>query len=288
MSKIMLQTVVADLDRLPALPEVVQDLIDYLQHPEVDVGQVAQRITRDAALTAKVLRVANSSFYGLQSQVATIPDALAILGLRAVSTLVTGAAVVAHFQTLAVAGYDQRAFWLHNAGTALCARMLARQVDANTLNPRAGTSPENAFTAGLLHDIGRLILAARFPEEYRRVAFYRAEHDCHPIEAEHEVLGFDHAQIGAALAARWKFPPEIAAAIASHHTPMDQAADSLASLIHLADVMAHVLEFPGGEEDLVPRLSSGAWDRLGIGWGEFKRLLGEVNVQRDEAERLLN
>ncbi|MGP1680042.1 MAG: HDOD domain-containing protein [Burkholderiales bacterium] len=279
MSEITLQTVVADLDRLPALPEVVQDLMDYLQRPEVDVGQVAYRIARDPALAAKLLRVANSSFYGLQSQVATVPDALVVLGLRAVRTLVTGAAVVTHFQTLAAVGYDQRAFWLHSAGTALCARALARELGANT---------ENAFTAGLLHDIGRLILAARFPEAYRRVAAYRAGHDCHPIEAEHEVLGFDHAQIGAALAARWKFPAGIAAAIAGHHAPMDQPADSLAGVIHLADVMAHVLEFPGGEEDLVPRLFSAAWNRLGIGWGEFKRLLGEVDAQRDDAERVLS
>jgi len=279
MSKITLQMVVADLDRLPALPEVVQDLMDYLQRPEVDVGQVAYRLARDPALAAKLLRVANSSFYGLQSQVSTIPDALVVLGLRAVRTLVTGAAVVTHLQTLVVAGYDQRALWLHSAGTALCGRILAREFGANA---------ENAFTAGLLHDIGQLILAARFAEANRRVWAYRAEHDCHPIEAEREVLGFDHGQIGAALAARWKFPAEIAAAITSHHTPMDQAAGSLAGLIHLADVMAHVLGFPGGKDDLVPRLSSLAWNRLGIGWGEFKRLLGEVDAQRDDAERLLN
>ena len=279
MSEITLQMVVADLDRLPALPEVVQDLMDYLQRPEVDVGQVAYRIARDPALAAKLLRVANSSFYGLQRQVATIPDALTVLGLRASLTLVTGAAVVTQFQTLVVAGYDQRAFWLHSAGTALCARALAREL---------GTNMENSFTAGLLHDIGRLILAARFPEKFRSVTTYRVEHDCHPIEAEQEVLGFDHTQIGAAIAVRWKFPAEIVAAIASHHNPMDMPADSLVDLVHLADIMAHVLEFPGGNEDLVPRLSNVAWNRLGIGWAEFKRLLGEVDAQRDDAEWILS
>lgn len=279
MSEITLQMVVADLDRLPALPEVVQDLMNYLQRPEVDVGQVAYRIARDPALAAKLLRVANSSFYGLQRQVATIPDALTVLGLRAARTLIIGAAVVTHFQTLVVAGYDQRAFWLHSAGTALCARALAREL---------GTNMENSFTAGLLHDIGRLILAARLPEKYRSVMAYRAEHDCYPIEAEQEVLGFDHTQIGAALAVRWKFPAEIAVAIANHHNPMDIPANSLVDLIHLADVMAHVLEFSGGNDDLVPCLSDVAWDRLGIGWVEFKRLLGEVDAQRDEAEWMLS
>jgi putative nucleotidyltransferase with HDIG domain len=279
MSEITLEMVVADLDQLPALPEVVQDLMEYLQLTEVDVAQVAYRIARDPALAAKLLHVANSSFYGLQRQVATIPDALTVLGLRAVGTLVTGAAVATHFQGLVVVGYDQRAFWLHSAGTALCARALARELDVNM---------ENSFTAGLLHDIGRLILAARFPEKFHSVAIYRAEHDCYPIEAEQAVLGFDHTQIGAALAMRWKFPAEITAAIASHHKPMDMTANSLVDLVHLADVMAHVLEFPGGDDDLVPPLSHVTWNRLGIGWSEFKRLLGEVDTQRDDAEWVLS
>ncbi len=279
MSEITLQMVVADLDRLPALPEVVQDLMDYLQRPEVDVGQVAYRIARDPALAAKLLRVANSSFYGLQRQVATIPDALTVLGLRAARTLVIGAAVVTHFQALVVAGYNQRAFWLHSAGTALCARVLAREL---------GVNMENSFTAGLLHDIGRLILAARFPEKYRSVMAYRSEHDCHLIEAEQEILGFGHTQIGAALAVCWKFPPEIAVAIANHHNPVNTPANSFTDLVHLADVMAYVLEFAGGNDDLVPCLSDVVWNRLGIGWVEFKRLLGEVDAQRDEVEWMLS
>ncbi|OIR00931.1 ribonuclease Y [mine drainage metagenome] len=277
MSEISLQTVVADLDRLPALSAVVQDLLDYLQRPEVDVGQVAHRIARDPTLAARLLRVANSSFYGLQGQVATIPDALVVLGLRAVRTLVTGAAVVGHFRTLAT-GRDLRAFWAHSAGTALCARILARE---------QAVSAENAYIAGLLHDIGRLILAARFPEADQRVESHRALRDCSSLEAEREVLGFDHAQIGAALAARWKFPAEIATAIASHHSPADQPDGALVDLIHVADVMAHALDFPGGEDDLVPRLSAVAWNRLGLGWDEFKRLLGEVDAQRGDAESVL-
>ncbi|MEO6422184.1 MAG: HDOD domain-containing protein [Candidatus Nitrotoga sp.] len=278
MSEITLQMVVADLDRLPALPEVVLDLMNYLQRSEVDVGQVAYRIEREPALTAKLLRVANSSFYGLQRQVGTIPDALTVLGLRAAHTLIIGAAVVTHFQTVIVAGYDQRAFWLHSVGTAICARALAREL---------GYNMENAFTAGLLHDIGRLILAARFPENYRNVMAYRAEHDCYPIEAEQEILGFDHTQIGATLAVRWKFPAEIALAIANLINPMEMPTNSLVDLIHVADIMAYVLDFSGGNEDLVPCLSDVAWKRLGIGWNEFKRLLGEVDAQRDESEMIL-
>ena len=276
-SPLTLPTVLADLGLLPALSEVVMDLLNYLEHPDVDGNQVAQKIARDPGLCAKLLSVANSSFYGLQGQVETISDALVVLGLRAVRTLVTATAVVSHLQALA--GRQQRAFWVHSAGTALCARALARRV---------GTNAEAAFTAGLLHDLGRLILAARFADQYRAVVDYRVEHDIYVIEAEHQVLGFDHTEVGAALAQRWKFPVDTVAAIACHHTPTDQPAGSLAGLIHVADAMAHALGFVGDEEDLMPRLSGVVWTRLGLSWDEFQRLLGEVDAQRDEAEWVLD
>jgi len=250
----------ADLDKLPALPEVVLDLLDYLRRDEVDPVQVANKIARDPVLTAKLLRIANSSFYGLQSTVATVQDAIVVMGLRAVGSLITAAAVVRHCQTMAAAGDGQRTFWRHCGGTAICARALGRRV---------GINPESAFVAGLLHDLGRLILMTRFPRAYADVLLYRAEHDCYRLEAERKVLGFDHTQVGAALVSRWKFPVEIVAAIASHHGGEDQVATSLADVVHVADVMTHVLGFPNGEEDLVPPLSGLAWHRLGVSWEEF-------------------
>ena len=282
MNEPTLQQVVAEIDRLPALSTVVQDLLDYLHHPDVDIGQVALRIARDPTLAARLLRVANSSFYGLQGRVATIADALVVLGLRAVRTLVSGSAVAAHLKSLAT-GCDDRAFWSHSAGTALCARVVARKVGANS---------ESAFTAGLLHDIGWLILAARFPEAQQGVAAYRVRNDCYSLAAEHAVLGFDHAQIGAALAARWKFPAEIAAAISGHHSPAEQSGEAgaqvtMVDLVHVANVLAHALEFPGGEDDLVPPLSAASWQRLGLPWSELPRLLGAIDAQRGEAEMLL-
>lgn len=271
------EAVVGGLDQLPALPEVVVDLLDYLRGSEVDAGQLAHKIARDPALATKLLRVANSSFYGLQSQVASVQDALVVLGLRAVGTLVTAAAIVRHCQALAATSEDQRTFWRHCGGTAICARVLARRV---------GISPESAYTAGLLHDLGRLILMARFPRAFAEILTYRAAHDCYRVEAEREVLGFDHAQVGAALVTRWKFPAEIVAAIAFHHGTADQpaASSSLVDVVHVADAMAHILGFPNGEEDLVPPLSAKVWHSLGIGWEEFKRLLGEADGQRDDVE----
>ncbi len=279
MNALTLEKVISDFGQLPAFPEAVMNLLDYLKQDEVDASHVAQMIAGDQVLVAKSLRIANSSFYGLQRQVATISDAIVVLGLRTVGTLVTAMAITSGFQSLQVAGYDQRAFWLHNGGTALCARALANQLAVN---------PESAFTAALIHDIGYLVLATRFPQHFARVIEYRNQNDCLMVEAEHEVLGFDHAQIGAALAQRWNFAADIGDAVAGHHAPEEQKASSLANLIHLADVMAHVLNFPGGEHDLVPRLSTVAWNRLGLDWQDFKHLMATVDAQRQDAEILLN
>lgn len=269
--------VVANLEKLPALPEVVMDLLDYLQQANVDAGKVAQKIARDPALAARLLRVANSSFYGLQGRVATVNDALVVLGLRAARALVTAAAVINHIETLADGG-DRRAFWRHSGATALCARSLARLTGAN---------PEGAYTAGLLHDIGRIALLVRFPGECRNVRAWRDRQDAYLLDAEREVLGFDHAQVGGALARLWKFPPEIEIAIAGHHTPAEQPATSLSDIVHVADILAHALDFFGAEDDPIPCLSHLVWRRLGLDWIQIKQLLAEVDRQRDDVDLVL-
>ena len=189
-----------------------------------------------------MLRVANSSFYGLRGKVVTVQDAMVVLGFRNVRTLVMAAGVTGGFPAAAAGGFDLRAFWMHGIVTAVCARSFAGD---------AGIDPERAFTAGLLHDIGRVVLATCFPDHYRRVAEYRARHDCHPIEAERQILGLDHAAVGSALTERWKFAPVIQRAVAGHHSPPEAAPPGakpdVAGLIHVADVAAHALDLAGDD-----------------------------------------
>jgi putative nucleotidyltransferase with HDIG domain len=283
-SALTLDRVMADFGRLPASPDVTMELLDYLQREEVDAAHISHLICRDQTLAAKALRIANSSFYGLQCQVVTIHDAMVVLGLRAVHTLITTAAIAARMKAMQPAGCDQHGFWLHSVGTALCAQALARQANSG----KTGTlwNSEKAFTAGLLHDIGSLVLAVRFPEHHAEVLAYRDANDCLIIEAEHEVLGFDHAQVGGALALNWKFSDEIVEAVAWHHTPEEQPASSLAGLTHLADIMAHALNFPGGENDQMPHLSAVAWNRFGLTWQDFKGMMAEVDARRSDTDIL--
>ncbi len=278
MTGLTLEHVVADLANLPPLPEVVIEILECFQHDNVDTDEIADKIARDQALAARSLRIANSSFYGLQTRVASIHDAMIVLGFRAVRTLVTAASVTSRFGAIHVEGFDQRGFWLHNAGSALAARALAGRV---------GAAADVAFTAGLLHDLGRLALVVRHPAHYTAVREYRERHDCQWLDAEHDVLGFDHTHIGAALARRWRFATVIEEAVAGHHAPDALPAKSLAGIVHVADIVSHVLEFDPHVEDLVPRLSEVAWHRLGLGWRDFRELLAEVDRQRGTADLLL-
>lgn len=273
MIDLTLSAVEAELDQLPALPTVAMELMQSMQNPHVEAHDIALKMSKDPVLVAKLLRVANSSFYGLQGQVESIEDALLVLGLRATLALVTAACVTRHFQDMGC--FDQRPFWLHSAETAVCAQVLARHVGAN---------PEIAFLSGLLHDIGHLVLAMRFPEYLTQVQNHRAQQDCRTVDAECAVLGFNHAQVGALLAKRWKFPENIVLAIEQHHHQQQTTAPSqFGSITHLADIMAHALEELPPKNAQIPQLSAGAWMQLGLEWTDFPMLLAKADAYRKEA-----
>ncbi len=272
MSKLTADTVLARIRQLPSLPAVVLDLLASLEDDDADINALARKISQDQALVVKTLRVANSSFYGLQGQVETIHDALVVLGFRQLRTLVVAASVNTRIPGAELDAALNRHFWQHGLLVGLCAQQLAKA---------CGRNADGAFTAGLLHDLGRLVLAGCFAAEYREVEAYRREHDCYGLEAEAAVLGIDHAAVGGALAERWNLPASLREAMAQHHAP-EEAVDKNTALIHVADIMAHALDLTQVADDLVPRLSASAWNQLGLDWTRFKScLLAAENQGKD-------
>ncbi|MES2932881.1 MAG: HDOD domain-containing protein [Pseudomonadota bacterium] len=245
MTTIAIEDVIKKIQNLPSLPAVVIELLNSMDQEDIDTSLLAEKIALDQSLAAKTLRVANSSFYGMQSKVTTIHQAISILGFHSIRTLVTAAALTGSFPSSG-SGFDFQSFWRHSIGTAVCAKFLARQLAINQ---------EFAFTAGLLHDIGRLVLVTRFPVEYEAAAAHRLAHDCTMIEAETAVLGIDHALIGSSLAAYWKFPLAMQNAVATHHALPEKNKVSLGMVVHVANTFAHALDLSGAEEDLVPPLA---------------------------------
>ncbi len=255
---------------LPSLPAVVVELLMTMEQHDVDTHALAARISLDQALTAKALRLANSSFYGLQSKVTSISQAIAVLGFHSIRTLVTACSITASLPPRAVPGFDFEAFWRHAIAGAVCARVLARLI---------GVNPDTAFTAGLLHDLGVLVLASQFPADYVRVVAWQSEHDCVAAEAERQIFGTDHAAVGAALAEHWKFPQQIGAAVAAHHlTVADDgfAPSDLTTVIQAANVLAHALDLGGEERDQVPPLSLAVWRTLDRGERPWDSVFSEI------------
>lgn len=273
-----LAQVVRQIGALPSFPAVILELIQSLGDDNIDTQLLARKIARDQALVAKMLRVANSSFYGLQGKVTSIQDVIVVLGLRSVRMLALAAAVTGSFSSSnAVSGFDFNGFWRHSMGAALCAKALAKRMKVNE---------ENAFTAGLLHDLGRLVLASCFPVHLGAVLAYRNVHDCLLLQAEREVIGIDHAMIGEALATHWKFPALILEAVGRHHSLDAGVHTPLSGIIHLANGMAHALQFCEGEYCLVPPLSSEVWDSLPLE-EDFQKIFDEVESQFEGACQML-
>ena len=270
--------IVRQLQNLPTLSAVVVDLLASVEEENIDINILARKVSHDQALTAKTLRFANSSFFGSQSRVTTIQQAISLLGVRSVRHLIVATALAGQFPDSACAGFDSRAFWRHSVATAVCCRVLAMHLHLNQ---------DYAFTAGLLHDIGRLVLVSRFPHQYAAVISARAAADCTLLEAERTILGLDHVDVGLALAAHWKFSETIQKAIAGHHAPETFGHASIASIVHVANSIVQALDLGGVEDDLVAPVSQVAWDGLGMQEHEYFRIFRETEMQFDAVSQTL-
>jgi putative nucleotidyltransferase with HDIG domain len=265
----------SQINALPVLPQAAMDALAALRDDRLDAEQCAEPIAHDPALTARLLRIANSAFYGVSGRVSCVSDAVHMLGRRTVGNAVTAATVIGQFRPVDVPGFAFAEFWRHAIGVAIAARALARQTQQDE---------DVAFTAGLLHDIGRLALATCFPHELAQALSYVAEADISFNEAEHERLGVDHADLGAMIATHWRLPDVVAQTIYSHHRPT-AAADggfALAHIVHLADAITHALDLSGAENEMVPELVESADIFVSMHPSKILKVFDEVetNVHR--------
>jgi putative nucleotidyltransferase with HDIG domain len=199
---------------LPSLPTVVTQLINLVGDPATSARDISQLISADQALTAKILKVANSAFYGFPRKIATVQLAIVVLGFETVKNLGLSVAVLKRFHAgKAHPLFDRQRFWEHAIGCGVAARMLARKLDRKLEG--------EAFVAGVVHDIGKLILIEYFPNEFGESLEMARDEYLTISEAEMKVIGVTHAEIGGWLAEKWNLPETLVQAITYHHNPMD-------------------------------------------------------------------
>ncbi|MBT9491689.1 MAG: HDOD domain-containing protein [Paucibacter sp.] len=273
MLKPELQHLIAGIRDLPTPNAVVIDLLNSLADEHLSGEQLARKISQDQAIAAKLLRLANTSFFGLSRQVTSISDAVAIVGLRSVRNIALTAGLMSSFDAGRCQGFELEAFWRHSLACALGAEALAV-----SLRMDGGM----AFGTGLLHDMGRMALACALPEAYAEVLRVCGEKDLPLLEVEQTLMGTDHGEFGAALGEHWQLARPLIDAMALHHQPPEQTPSAWVDLVNVADGMAHGLGLDGLADEAVAALSLGSWKRLSLADEEVLKAFASVEAQHIE------
>lgn len=267
---VSLEEVTRRVNDLPALPHIVAQVLKLTSDPDSTIQQLNEVICQDQTLTAKVLRLANSAYYGYPRRIGTIVEALVILGFNTIRNLVL-AASVHRMLNQEIIGYRMGPgeLWRHSIGCAMAARTLARRVHFSP--------PDQAFIAGLLHDIGKVILSVYVSETYEEI-FYKVKEEQIPFsKAEAEILGFTHADVGARVADKWNLPVPLVDAIAYHHHPeLSKENSKLAALVHLADVLCMTMGVGLGGDGLYYSVAPEAFTILDLQSEDLESIMAEL------------
>jgi len=248
-----LTSLIGSRDDIFSLPSVLAKINTVVQNPLSTPEEAAEVIALDPGLSAKLLRLVNSSYYGFIAKVDTLSRAVTIVGSKQLGTMAMGLSVTSMFQNIPPELLNLREFWKHSVACGIIAGTLATMIDKNIA--------ERAFVAGLLHDIGRLVMIATHPELCHKTQGLAKIQSRLLFDTESEVFGYDHAQVGAALMASWRFPASLENAVLLHHQP-SETTPLESSLIHVADILTHALEIGSSAECLVPPLAPEAWPSL--------------------------
>ncbi|MCG8616216.1 MAG: response regulator [Desulfobacterales bacterium] len=247
MNKKSLQLVISGIDTMPILPSLYNRIMDELNSAEASTAGIGEIIARDVGMTAKVLQLVNSSFFGMPRHVASPSEAVVLLGIDVVKTLILSIEVFSEYRKSTLSIIPVSKVYEHCVRTGVIAKKIAR------MEKKSKEAQDNAMIAGILHDLGRLLLAENFPEDYQEVMDHIRLNQCLVHEGELEVLGVTHGEIGGYLLSLWGLPDDIVEGVAYHHAPSACIADgfALCGVIHAADLM-----------ERHERLQPGAWETL--------------------------
>lgn len=256
---------------LPPAPRIVVDLLALLLDDNAPADRVVELISFDTGLTTKVLQRCNSAAYGLTRRVNTVDEAVAHIGFDEIFRIVMSVVGNRTLNTPQIGyGIGPGELWQHSAVSAIAAQVIAHQVGEN----------ENlAFTAGLLHDIGKLVLGAALEQSYAAVLKEIGRSNRSFLEAEKALLGVDHAEVGGRLLSRWNFPEDLVQAVAHHHEPGQAASHTrLAACANLGDLLTHFLGFGHGHQSFAVRARREVLDLLQLTPPDLDALLLETEA----------
>lgn len=274
------QSLVNQSLELVSPPSTYAQLDALIRDPESAIDDISSVINTDPALTTRLLRIVNSPFYGFPSQINTISRAITIVGTRELTNLVLATSVMNAFEGIPQNLMNTDDFWRHSLACAMTARHLAELCDER--------ATERFFIAGLLHNIGALVLYQSVPE-LAREAINSAKFGHEVLhQAEQRIIGFDHTEAGEALIQAWRLPDSLAAVARYHHSPMQAPYfNQDVAFVHVADVLVSGVPFGHSGDQHVPPLDPDAWDSLGLTPEKAVSVLPAVAEQLDDLNRIM-
>lgn len=276
--------VVSNIRNLPTPPIVFNQIQKVINDPNVSANNIASILAEDPAMSVKVLKLTNSAFYGLTREIEVVREAVVIVGMEAVKNLVLSASVLDMFKSDEVDQEFQEKFWRHSLATAVCCRLLARR-----LRDRGIIDADAAFSAGLLHDVGKMVICCFLPKEYKKLMEFRKDNGLlEDLEAENQALGYNHAGIGSFLAEQWKLPAKLRDAISNHHSPAESQEDSsMAYFVCVGDYVAKLTFQDSDVEASAPRIDPAVLEHIGLEEGDMGVYVEHLREEYLKAETFM-
>lgn len=278
-----LKKIIEQISGLPTLPAVIGKVTQLMQNPKISASEVGQALSTDQSMASKILKVVNSSFYGFPSRITTVTHAIIILGFNSVKATALSASVFSTFgKSDRETSFNREAYWKHSIGVGSAAKILAKRLQMKEV--------EEAFLAGLMHDIGKVILDQFVHEAFEQVLKVTKEKNCFIIQAEKEVLGgISHCEIGAWLAKKWNLNEEFIYIIENHHNPSSASNNfKMASVVHVGDVFARAMELGNSGDMLIPKINPAAWKLLNLTGDILPQIFKEIAEEVRKAEVFFN
>ncbi|MBU5310783.1 HDOD domain-containing protein [Tissierella carlieri] len=270
-TKLTLEYIVNKVEDMKVLPEIINKIIVLTDDPDSTVHDMEEVILQDQVLTTKILRLANSAYYGYARKISTISQATVLLGFQAIKGIALASTVRTYLMD-ELRGYslEKNELWSQSQTCAIVSRFIAKSIKYY--------NPEEAYIAGLLRDIGKTILNQHMEKEYMEVLLKMEEGNISFLDAEREVLGFGHAEIGEKIAEKWNLPKDLVEAIGYHHTPeLANINPILVSIVHIADAITMMMGVGLGLDGLAYNLSPIAIDNLSLDELQFQTIISQVS-----------
>ncbi len=266
-----LKAITKRIQSLPSLPQVVQKLTTMVESPDVTAKEMGRLISSDQVLSAKVLKLVNSPFYGFPGRISSISHAIILLGFNVIKGVVLSASVFDLMERSMVG------LWEHSLGTAIVSGTISRTLKMS--------EPEEISTAALLHDIGKVLIRVSLSGDYDRIDSLVRGTGCSFREAELEVLGVDHAEIGSWLAEEWSLPERLSIPISFHHDPASAIKlKERVAVVHIADSIVRAYGVGNAGDQWVSHISPAAWEFIGMDTVDLVPLMRQIMTDLEEVD----